>query len=80
MSPLSARIEQRGRGQFALIDQNGFNKASILQDVNATNATAVITQSGSANVYNVVQTQAGQYINVSQTGTDNSITDVINRP
>ncbi len=77
---LSARIEQRGRGQFALIDQSGANTASILQDVNATNATAVITQSGSGNFYTVVQTQAGQYINVSQTGTNNSITDVVSRP
>ena len=80
VSPLSARIEQRGRGQFALIDQSGSNTASILQDVNATNATAVIMQSGSGNAYNVVQTQAGEYINVSQTGTNNSITNVITRP
>jgi hypothetical protein len=77
---VSARIEQRGRGQFALIDQSGANTASILQDVGAANATAIITQSGSGNVYNVVQTQPGQYISVSQTGTNNSITNVISRP
>jgi hypothetical protein len=77
---LSARIEQFGRGQNAFIDQRGANAASILQLVGATNATAIITQSGSGNSYNVVQTQPGQYINVSQTGTNNAVTNVITRP
>jgi hypothetical protein len=78
---VSGRIEQRGRGQYAFIDQSGVNNfASILQDVDATNATAIITQSGSGNSYNVVQTQPGQYINVSQTGTNNSATNVVARP
>ena len=77
---LLARIEQRGRGQFAFIGQSGANTAAILQDIGATNATAIITQSGSGNSYNVVQTQPGQYINVSQTGTKNSVTNVITRP
>lgn len=77
---LSARIEQRGRGQHAFIDQTGPNAASILQEIGATNATAIITQSGSGNSYNIVQNQPGQYTNVSQTGTNNSVTNVITRP
>jgi hypothetical protein len=78
---LSARIEQRGRGQQAAIEQSGSaNLASILQDFGATNATAIIAQSGSGNSYSVVQTMPGQYINVSQTGTNNSVTNVVSRP
>jgi hypothetical protein len=78
---VTARIEQRGRGQYGFVDQSGANNmASILQDVNATNATAIITQTGSGNSYSVVQTQPGQYINVSQTGTNNSVTNVVTRP
>jgi hypothetical protein len=78
---VTARIEQRGRGQYGFIDQSGTNNfASILQDVNATNATAIIAQSGTGNSYNVVQSQPGQYINVSQTGTNNAVTNVVARP
>jgi hypothetical protein len=42
----SATIEQRGRGQFARIEQGPGtgNTASILQDVAATNATAIINR------------------------------------
>jgi len=78
----SATIEQRGRGQFARIEQGpgSGNTASILQDVAATNATAVILQTGSNNSYDVVQTGAGQYILVRQTGNNNSITNVVQRP
>jgi hypothetical protein len=77
----TATIEQRGRGQFASIEQLGTNnQASILQDVGATNATAVIRQEGSGNSYSVTQTRPGQYIAVSQTGTNNSVTNVVERP
>lgn len=76
----TASIEQRGRGQFALIEQQGSNNnASILQDVGATNATAAIRQSGSGNSYNITQTEAGQYMAVTQTGTNNSVTDIVRR-
>jgi hypothetical protein len=78
----SATIEQRGRGQFARIEQGPGtgNTASILQDVAATNATAVISQTGSNNTYDVVQTGPGQYIRVRQTGNNNVVTDVVRRP
>lgn len=77
----TGRIEQRGRGQFAFINQEGAgNEASILQDLAATNATAMIVQTGSGNVYHVVQDKPGQYISVSQTGTNNAVTNVISRP
>lgn len=78
----SATIEQRGRGQFARIEQGpgSGNLASILQDVGATNATAIIQQTGSNNSYNVVQTAAGQYVTVSQTGNNNTVTNVVQRP
>lgn len=76
----TATIEQRGRGQFALIEQRGSdNEASILQDVAATNATAVIQQDGNGNSYSVTQTQAGQYIHVRQTGNNNVVTNVVRR-
>ncbi len=78
----TATIEQRGRGQFARIEQGpgSANIASILQEVDATNATAIIRQTGSNNSYSVVQNQANQYILVSQTGNGNVVTDVIQRP
>jgi hypothetical protein len=78
----SATIEQRGRGQFARIEQGPGtgNTASILQDVAATNATAIIQQTGSNNSYDVVQTSAGQYVRVRQTGNNNAVTDVVQRP
>ncbi|MDP9415228.1 MAG: hypothetical protein M3Q08_14335, partial [Pseudomonadota bacterium] len=52
----SASVEQHGRGQFGRIEQSGArNTASILQDVAATNATAVIRQSGNDNSYSITQ-------------------------
>jgi hypothetical protein len=76
----TASIEQRGRGQFALIEQQGNNNnASILQDGGATNATAAIRQSGSGNSYSITQAEPGQYMVVTQTGTNNSATDVVRR-
>lgn len=76
-----ATIEQRGLGQFGRIEQGpgSGNVASILQEAAATNATAVIVQTGSNNSYSVTQDQANQYIHVSQTGNGNSVTDVIRR-
>ncbi len=78
----SASIEQRGRGQVARIEQGPGtdNLATILQDGSATNATAIIRQTGSGNSYNVVQTAPGQYIRVVQTGNGNVVTDVVQRP
>jgi hypothetical protein len=78
----SASVEQRGRGQYARVEQGpgSGNIASILQEAAATNATAIIQQSGSNNSYNVVQTASGQYIAVSQTGNNNTITNVVQRP
>jgi hypothetical protein len=68
-----AYAEQRGKGQYARIEQTGLrNVAGILQDTAATNAVASIDQSGNDNSYYVVQTTAGQYIDVIQIGTNNT--------
>jgi hypothetical protein len=68
-----AYAEQRGKGQYARIEQTGLrNVAGILQDTAATNAVAAITQSGNDNSYYVVQNTAGQYIDVTQIGTNNT--------
>lgn len=76
----SANIEQRGRGQLAIIDQYGSGQsASILQDVGATNATAIIYQEGESNSFSIVQTQPGQHLHVRQTGTNNSVNTVVQR-
>jgi hypothetical protein len=72
-----ASVYQYGRGQLARIEQSGANnEAGILQDINATNATAVIRQSGSDNRYFIQQVLAGQYVVVSQTGANNVATNV----
>jgi hypothetical protein len=73
-----AIAEQRGRGQYARIDQGPGtgNVASILQQATATNATALIRQTGSFNSYYVVQTQPGHYITVEQTGNNNTANSV----
>lgn len=78
----SAIIEQRGRGQFARIEQGpgAGNVGTILQEATATNATAVLRQTGNDNSYNIVQDAAGQYILVSQTGNNNVITTIVQRP
>lgn len=77
----SATVEQRGRGQFARIEQGpgSGNTASILQDVSATNATAIVRQTGSNNSYSVTQAEANQYILVSQTGNNNEVTNSVRR-
>jgi hypothetical protein len=77
-----ATVEQRGRGQLARIEQGpgSGNAATILQEVNATNGTAIILQTGSNNTYDVVQTGAGQYVLVRQTGNNNTVTNVVQRP
>lgn len=76
----SATVEQRGRGQFARVEQSGArNTAAILQEAGGTNATAVIRQSGNDNSYTVTQNQPGQYLVVSQSGNNNSSTDVVQR-
>jgi hypothetical protein len=54
--------------------------ATILQERPATNATAVIRQTGNNNSYNVLQTAPGQYVVVSQTGNNNVVTNVVQRP
>jgi hypothetical protein len=77
----TASIEQRGRGQYATIEQFGSrNEASILQDIAATNATAAIYQEGTGNSYSITQTRAGQYTSVSQRGDNNVVTTVVQRP
>jgi hypothetical protein len=77
----TASVEQRGRGQFARIEQGpgSGNTASILQLESATNATAVVRQTGSNNSYAVQQAEANQYILVSQTGNNNAVSNVIRR-
>jgi hypothetical protein len=68
-----AYAEQRGKGQYARIEQTGLrNVAGIVQEAAATNAVASIDQSGNDNSYYVVQTTAGQYIDVTQIGTNNT--------
>jgi hypothetical protein len=75
-----ALAEQRGLGQQARIEQAGTNnEAGILQQVNATNATAIIRQSGDRNTYFVEQTTAGQYIAVDQSGTGNNSNQIVQR-
>jgi hypothetical protein len=77
----SAMVEQRGRGQLARIEQSGArNIAEILQEAGATNATAVIRQTGNDNSYGFTQTQAGNYFVVTQSGSANSVTDIVQRP
>lgn len=77
----SATVEQRGRGQVALLVQTGdSNSGSILQLEDAANATAILRQSGNRNSYSIEQSQAGEYISVSQTGSDNAVTNVVRSP
>ncbi|MDP8914448.1 MAG: hypothetical protein M3N39_12850 [Pseudomonadota bacterium] len=73
-----AAIEQRGNGQFARIDQNGSNNnAGIIQDRGATNAVALITQTGANNDYYIYQSAPGQYLRVVQNGNGNRTTNVV---
>jgi hypothetical protein len=76
----SATVEQRGRGQVALLVQTGdSNIGSILQLEDAANATAILRQSGNRNSYSIEQSRAGEYISVSQSGNDNTVSNVIRR-
>ncbi|HEU0044539.1 hypothetical protein [Sphingomonas sp.] len=78
----SATVEQRGQSQLARIEQGpgGGNTASILQETSAAFATAIIRQTGSNNSYAVTQDTANSYVLVSQTGSNNTVTDVVRRP
>jgi len=68
-------VEQQGQGQLGIIEQSGRNnEAGILQGVNATNAVAVIRQTGSGNVFFIEQTQPNQFFRVTQSGGNNTIT------
>lgn len=68
----SATVDQQGRGQFARIFQNGRgNQGRITQTSTATNAVAVIEQTGNGNSFFITQTQAGQFFRVTQTGNNN---------
>ncbi len=76
----SATVEQRGRGQVALLAQTGDNNTgSILQLEDAANATAILRQSGNRNSYTIEQSRPGEYISVSQSGNDNMVSNVIRR-
>lgn len=73
----SAGVYQYGRGQVARIEQSGSNNiAGILQEIGATNATAVIRQQGTGNSYYIDQVTAGQYVSVTQTGNNNIASNV----
>jgi hypothetical protein len=77
----SATVEQRGPGQLARLVQTGdSNTGSILQLEDAANATVILRQSGNRNSYSIEQTQAGEYISVSQTGNNNAVTNLVRRP
>jgi hypothetical protein len=77
----SATIEQQGQGQFARIFQDGRNNnAGILQGPNATNATAIIEQTGNNNSFFITQNQPGQYMRVVQTGSNNLSTTQVSGP
>jgi hypothetical protein len=72
-----AEVDQAGLGQFARVEQSGQrNLADIDQRAGATNATAVIRQTGNDNTFYVVQTNPGQFIVVTQSGTGNSANSV----
>jgi hypothetical protein len=72
----SATVTQQGAGQFARIFQDGrANTAGILQGPSATNATAIIEQSGDGNSFFITQNAAGQYMRVVQNGNSNIISN-----
>jgi hypothetical protein len=74
----SATVEQRGLGQYAEINQQGRgNVAGILQGVNATNAVAIIRQTGDGNTFFITQASAGQYLHIQQTGSNNAVTSTV---
>jgi hypothetical protein len=68
----SATVEQRGAGQIGRIFQTGSNnEAGILQDVMATNSTAIITQTGRGNTFFITQNQPNSFLRVTQNGNAN---------
>jgi hypothetical protein len=68
----SATVRQQGLGQLGIITQVGRNNvAGILQGSAATNAVAIIEQTGDGNTFFITQTTAGQYMRVMQTGSGN---------
>lgn len=70
----SATVEQRGAGQYARISQTGTdNEAGILQEAAATNAVAIIEQTGVGNTFFITQTDPGQFLRVSQNGGTNTV-------
>ena len=74
-------MTQQGAGQFARIFQDGRNNtAGILQGPSATNATAIIEQTGNGNSFFITENQAGQYMRVVQTGSNNISTTQASGP
>ena len=72
--PNSATVEQRGAGQYGEITQNGRNNtAGILQEAGATNAVAIIRQTGFGNAFFITQTAPGQFFRVTQDGSGNNV-------
>ncbi|HZG47508.1 MAG TPA: hypothetical protein VEZ41_14775 [Allosphingosinicella sp.] len=68
----SATVEQRGAGQVGRIFQNGsLNEAGILQEMTATNSTAIITQTGRGNTFFITQDQPNSFLRVTQNGNAN---------
>jgi hypothetical protein len=73
-----ANVEQQGLGQYAEINQNGRgNNAGILQGMGATNAVAIIQQTGDGNTFFITQSAPGQFQRVVQNGNNNANTTVI---
>jgi hypothetical protein len=68
----SATVEQRGAGQIGRIFQTGSNnEAGILQEMAATNSTAIITQTGRGNTFFITQNQPNSFLRVTQNGNAN---------
>jgi hypothetical protein len=68
----SATVEQRGSGQIGRIFQNGSdNIAGILQEITATNSTAIIDQTGRGNRFFITQNDPNSFLRVTQTGANN---------
>jgi hypothetical protein len=70
-----ATVEQRGAGQIGRIFQTGSNnEAGILQEMTATNSTAIITQTGRGNTFFITQDQPNSFLRVTQNGNANQTT------
>ena len=71
--PNSATVEQQGAGQLARVTQDGFdNEVGLLQTATATNATAIISQTGDNNTFFLTQNAPNQFLRVSQNGNSNT--------